>query len=84
MSHGPESRAIFTPNATRPVSLGTGLLYEREPRLGFQYHRLNSVDLHAKGRTATAGALHLRILELEARCFQRLYIIDDAAVQIHQ
>jgi type II secretory pathway pseudopilin PulG len=40
--------------------------------------------LHAERRTAAAGRLHLGVLELEAGGFQRLHVVHDAAVQIHQ
>src|SRR5882757_221245 len=40
--------------------------------------------LRAEGRAAAAGALHARIVELEASCFQGLYVIHHAAVQVHQ
>src|ERR1700739_1284705 len=40
-------------------------------------------SLNAERRAAAAGAFHVRILELEARAFESLHIIDDAAIQIH-
>src|SRR5580698_3436174 len=39
--------------------------------------------LHAERRSAAAGALHVRIFELEARAFEGLDVVDDAAVEIH-
>src|SRR5207245_9217349 len=39
--------------------------------------------LHVKRRTAAAGALHVRILELEACTFQRLTVVNGGAVQVH-
>src|ERR1700722_638949 len=40
--------------------------------------RSSSQELNAKGGTASAGAFYRGVLELEARCFQRLDVIDDA------
>lgn len=37
-------------------------------------------DLHVERRTAAAGALHVRVLELESCAFQGLKIVDSAAV----
>ena len=39
--------------------------------------------LDAEGRSAAAGALHVRIFELEARAFERFDVVDNAAVEIH-
>src|SRR6266568_963490 len=39
--------------------------------------------LHAKGTTATAGALHVGVVELETRAFQCLDVVNLDAVQIH-
>src|SRR6266568_8902975 len=44
----------------------------------------NNVELHVERGTATAGALHIRVFELEARAFQRLDVIDACALQIHE
>src|SRR5260370_4711983 len=42
-----------------------------------------TLNLHAERRSAAAGALHVRILELETRAFQSLDVVDNAAVQVH-
>src|SRR4029077_13933806 len=42
-----------------------------------------SLPLHAERAAATAGALHVRVFELEACAFEGLNVIDDATVQIH-
>src|ERR1051326_1193852 len=39
--------------------------------------------LHAERRSAAAGALHIRIFELESCTLERLYVIHHAAVQVH-
>src|SRR3954463_16824957 len=39
--------------------------------------------LDAERRSATAGALHVRVLELEARALQGLDVIHLAAIQVH-
>ena len=40
--------------------------------------------LYVERGTAAAGALHVGILELKPRSFERLDVIDDAAIQIHE
>jgi hypothetical protein len=40
--------------------------------------------LDAKRGTATAGALRVRVLKLEACCFQGFHVIHHAAIEIHQ
>lgn len=39
--------------------------------------------LNAKGAAATAGALHVRIVELEARALNRFDVVDFNAFQVH-
>src|SRR5260370_36021383 len=40
-------------------------------------------QLNAEGAAAAAGALHIGIVELESRAFNRLDVIDFNSVQIH-
>ena len=40
-------------------------------------------ELDAEGAAATAGALHVGIVELESRTFERLDVVDLNPVQIH-
>ena len=40
-------------------------------------------ELDAEGAAATAGALHVGIIEFESRTFNRLNVIDLNPVQIH-
>src|ERR1700734_4519073 len=39
--------------------------------------------LYAERRSAAAGALHVRVLELEAGTFQSFNVVNHATVQIH-
>src|SRR5258708_3120906 len=41
-------------------------------------------NLRAEGRPAAAGALHVRVLELEAGRFKGFHVVDHTAVQVHQ
>src|SRR4029077_9014919 len=40
--------------------------------------------LHAEGAAAATRALHVRIVELEARALERFHVIDFDAIQIHR
>src|SRR6202142_1220216 len=40
-------------------------------------------SLYGKGTAAAAGALDVRVIELEARAFERLDVVDRNAFQIH-
>ena len=40
--------------------------------------------LHVERGTTAAGALHVRIFELETRAFQRFDIIDACTLQVHE
>ena len=44
---------------------------------------LPSTELDAEGTAAAAGALHVGIVELESRTFNRLDVVDLNPVQIH-
>jgi hypothetical protein len=44
---------------------------------------LPCTELDAEGTAATAGALHIGIVELESRTFNRLDVIDLNTVQVH-
>ena len=44
---------------------------------------LPSTELDAEGTAAAAGALHVGIVELESRTFERLDVIDLNSIQIH-
>src|SRR5258707_8274240 len=52
-----------------------GLFCKREKRF--------RTELDAEGTAAAAGALHVGIIELESRAFNRLDVIDFDSVQIH-
>jgi len=40
-------------------------------------------NLDAERGAATASALHIRVLKFEARALDRLHVVDDATVQVH-
>jgi len=40
--------------------------------------------LRAKGTTAAAGGLHVRVIELESRAFQRLYVVHLNTVEVQE
>jgi hypothetical protein len=48
------------------------------------YELESLVDLNAERGTAATGTLHVRVLELEARAFERLDVVDGDALEIHQ
>src|ERR1700722_17318806 len=50
----------------------------------FTKSRSAAVDLYVERGAATAGALNVRILELESSAFQSLNVINVRAAQIHQ
>src|SRR5260370_16577921 len=54
----------------------------RKKRLKAQ-RALPCSQLNAEGAAAAAGALHIGIVELEPRAFNRLDVIDFNSVQIH-
>src|SRR5580692_3687169 len=60
------------------ISLGTKRPHPRMRPLHFQ-----KLSLHIERRTAAAGALHIRVLELESRALERLNVIYDAPIQVH-
>ena len=43
----------------------------------------DELSSHAEGTTAPAGALHVRIVELETRAFERLDVVDLDAIEVH-
>src|SRR5712692_8829593 len=55
----------------------------QEPKECKREKRFPAPRLDAEGTPAAAGALHVGIVELESRTFNRLNIIDFDAVQIH-
>jgi hypothetical protein len=61
-------------------------LASSEATLRFNSERRNSKRqiLDAKRGTATAGALRVRVLKLEACCFKGFHVIHHAAIEIHQ
>src|ERR1700751_4780590 len=55
----------------------------KKPRREGEALKKSKLCLHAERRSASAGALHVWILKLEARAFQRLHVVDHATVQVH-
>src|SRR6202140_2573513 len=58
-------------------------LISRDEAVRFPESSSRPPSLNAERRAAAAGAFHVRIFKLEARAFESLDIIDDAAIQIH-
>jgi len=50
----------------------------------YKCSRFDSIQLNAKGAAATAGALNVRIIELEASALDGFDVIDLDAFQIHR
>src|SRR5580658_4088728 len=72
---GREFVSSMAPKRRGPVLAQTG----PRPLLTFCSLRLN-----VEGRSAAAGALHVRVVELEAGAFQRFQVVNADALQVHQ
>src|SRR4029077_3244574 len=62
-----------------------GSAQRRRPhRVDEAFHlQIRLANLDVERGTAAAGALHVRVLELKTRALERLDVVDDAPVQVH-
>jgi len=68
---------------TRFYKFGCGLKQESPAMAGLLRTKLSSA-LYVERRAAAAGAFDIGIFELEARTFERLDVIHDRTLQVHE